>query len=244
MLKHCLTMNQVMLPGPSGMWPAPLHLTLELQEVLLIEQVSPEESRPFLDVAATLRPPLAGQVRHWGKDTFRLPREERYHLRRRIACIAPGQVLLSRLTLGENIALGPCYYEGVTSRSVLLKHAGLLEQLALPPHLHRLPHQVEKEVYLRALWARELVKQPQIILAAVDPTLRLLSGPSQGTAFLQDYLAGRGAATLLLGQSLQPFHSLANRLLRREAGQLTGYALLEHPGRPLTDFLSLVVEEK
>ncbi len=218
-------MNQVMLPGPPGMWPAPLDLTLELQEILLIEQVSPEESRPFLEVAAGLRPPVAGQVRHWGKNAFRLPRAERYHLRRRIACIAPGQVLLSRLTLGENIALGPCYHAGVTSRSVLAKNAGLLEQLALPPYLDLLPHQVGEEVYLRALWARELVKQPEMILAALDQTFALLSGPSQGIAFFQGYLADRGVAALLLGQSLQPFHSMAHRLLQRQAGQLTSGTL-------------------
>ena len=244
MLKYCLTMDQVLLPGPPGMWPAPLDLTLDLQEVVLIEQVSPEEGVPILEVTSAFRPPVAGQVRQWGVDAFSLAREERYHLHRRIGCVAPGQVLLSRLTLGENIALGPCYHEGITYGAVISLNAGLLEQLGLPPFLDLLPHEVEEEVYLRALWARELIKEPEMILAALDESLELLTGEGRGMAFLLDYLATPGVTALLLGQSLQPLHSLAHRILRREAGRLVSHPLPGHQGRPLTDFLPLIVVEK
>jgi ABC-type ATPase involved in cell division len=244
MLKYCLMLNQVILPDPLGLWPAPLELNLELKEILLIEQVGADESAPLLEVAASLRPPVAGQVWHWGTDAFGLAREERYYLSRRIAYIAPGQVLLSRLTLGENIALSPRYYKGLSFRAVLAEHADLLEHLALQPYLTLLPQQVDKDVYLRALWARELIRQPDLILVALDKSWETLLAPSQAILFLQDYLAAQGSPALLTGQSLQNFYPLASRLLRLESGRLIAHPLAEHQGRPLTDFLPLGLGEE
>jgi ABC-type ATPase involved in cell division len=244
MLKYCLSMNQVILPDPRGLWPAPLELHLELNEILLIEKVGADDSAPLLEVASSLRPPEAGQVLHWGLQAFGLAREERYYLRRRIAYLAPGQVLLSRLTLGQNIALSPCYYTGLSSRAVLAEHADLLEQLALKPYLTQLPQQVEKDVYIRALWARELIRQPDLILVALDKAWETILAPSQAILFLQDYLAAQGSAALLTGESLPNFYPLASRLLRLASGRLVPHPLAEHQGRPLTDFLPLVVGEE
>ncbi len=244
MLKYCLQMNQVILPDPLGLWPAPLELTLELTEILLIEKVEAAQSAPLLEVAAFLRPPVAGQVWHWGSDAFSLAREERYHLHRRIAYLAPGQVLLARLTLGENIALSPCYHQGLSSRVVLADHADLLEQLALRPYLPLLPHEVEEDVYVRALFARELIRQPDLILVALDQAWVTILAPSQALLLLQDYLAAQGSAALVVGQPLQDFYPVASRLLRLEAGRLVPHPLPEHQGRPLTDFLPLVMGEE
>ena len=244
MLKNSLVFNQVVLPGPPEMWTAPLDLTLALQEVLLIDRIGPDESAPFLKVASSLRPPVAGEVLHWDLNAFSLSRQELYHLRRRIAYLAPGQVLLSRLTLGQNIALGISFQEGTSYRSVLAGHTDLLERLALQPFLALWPQDVAEEVYVRALWARELIKEPELIVAVLDGAWEPLAAPSQGILLLQDYLAHRRGAALLLGQSLQDFHPLASRLLRRESGRLISHPLSDHPGRPLTDFLPLVLKEE
>jgi ABC-type ATPase involved in cell division len=195
-------------------------------------------------VAASLKPPEAGQVWHWDLDAFSLPREERYRLRRRIAYLVPGQVLLSRLTLGENIALGTCYQEGISTRAVLSGHADLLEHLGLKPYLPLMPDEVDEEVCFRALWARELIKQPELIVAVLGEAWEPHTPPQEGILLLKDYLARRGGAALLLGQALQDFHPLASRLLRQEAGGLLPQPLSEHQGRPLTDFLPLVIGEE
>uniref|UniRef100_A0A7C3V6P1 ABC transporter domain-containing protein n=1 Tax=Desulfobacca acetoxidans TaxID=60893 RepID=A0A7C3V6P1_9BACT len=238
-----MRLEQVLLPGASGPWPAPLDLALELQEVLLIEGPDPEESRPLMAVAASLRAPAAGRVWHWGLEAFKLAREERCLLRRRIAYIAPGQVLIRRLTLAKNIALGPCYYEGISTQEVLAAHAGLLEQLNLQPFLDLLPDEVEAGIYKRALWARELIKEPALILAAMGAWEEPLREAGAGSLVLQEYLASRGGAALLLGRSLEAFYPLASRVLRLQPGRLTSKPLPAHPGRPLTDFLPLVPEQ-
>jgi ABC-type ATPase involved in cell division len=244
MLKYCLLMNQVILPDPLGLWPAPLELTLELKEILLIEKVGADQSAPLLQVASALRPPMVGQAWHWGSDAFNLAREERYYLLRRVAYIAPGQVLLKRLTLGENIALSLCYYQGISSRAALEEHADLLEQLDVRPYLALLPQEVDKDVYIRALMARELIRHPDLIIVALDKTWETILAPSQALLFLQNYLAARGSAALLVGESLPNFHRVASRLLRLESGHLTPYPLEERQGRPLTDFLPLVMREE
>jgi ABC-type ATPase involved in cell division len=243
MLKHCLVFNQAVLPGPPGMWPLPLDLILNLQEVLLIENIGPDESEPLAKVAAALKPLVAGQVWHWDQEAYSLPRSDLFNLRRRIAYLVPGMVLLSRLTLGENIAVGISFHEGTSSRSVLSCYADVLERLGLQPFLSLMPHQVEIKVYIKAIWARELIKQPELIVAVRDEAWEPFSAPNEGILFLQDYLANRRSAALLLGRSLENFHFLASRLLRWEAGRLFPQPLSGRQGRPLTDFLPLVPKE-
>jgi ABC-type ATPase involved in cell division len=244
MIKNCLVLNGVTLPGPPELWSAPLDLTVGLQEVVLIDNIGPDESEPLGEVASTLSQPLAGEVHHWGQDAFSLPREDLYLLRRRIAYLAPHMKLLSRLTLGENIALGPSYYHGTSIRSVLECHAYLLERLTLQPFLALLPQDVDIKVYIKALWARELIKLPELIVAVRHETWEPFSVPNEGILVLQDYLAHRGGAALLLGRSHEQFHHLASRLLRFDSGRLIPQPLEEHQGRPLTDYLPLVMGEE
>jgi ABC-type ATPase involved in cell division len=236
--------NQVTLPGSQDWWAAPVDLTVGLQEVVLIENIGTDECVPLGEVAAILSPPLAGEVRFWDQDADSLSREDFYQLRRRIAYLAPGMKLLNRLTLGENIALGPYYHYGTSIQSVLECHAYLLDRLALAPFLSLLPQDVEIKVYIRALWARELIKMPELIVAVNNDATEPLPVPNEGILILQDYLAHRGGAALLLGRSLETFHHLASRLLRYESGRLIPQPLEERQGRPLTDFLPLVMGEK
>jgi ABC-type ATPase involved in cell division len=244
MIKQCLVLNGVTLPGPPDAWPVPVDLTLGLQEVVLIEHISTAESKPLAAVAASLSRPVVGEVRLWDEDPVSLPREDLFRLRRRIAYLAPGIKLLSRLTLGENIALGPSYHHGTPIPSVLATHARLLEGLALQPFLSQLPQDVDIKVYIRALWARELIKQPELIVAVQDEAWEPFSAPGEGILVLQDYLAKGGGAALILGRSQETFHYLASQLLRFESGRLLPQPLEEHQGRPLTDFLPLVIGEE
>ncbi len=240
MLHYALNLDMVTLSEDAAAWPAPLSLAVALNEVVLIEGVGPAAGDSLLKVAATLASPVAGSATHWGRDAATLPREEFYRLRRRIALISPRQVLLHRLSLGENIALGPCYHLGYTETEALAAHADLLAHLKLQAHLDRFPAQVSAPVYARAVWARELVKGPELILAAISGDLAA-TGEAAGLAtVLRDYLTGSGAAALLLGESLTSFYPLGHRLMGLESGQLRPRPLPEHRARLLTAYLPLV----
>jgi ABC-type methionine transport system ATPase subunit len=240
MLRDALNLERVRLADEATPWPAPLSLAVALNEMLLIEGADPATGEALLDVAATLRAPAAGSLRHWDREAAALPREDLYDLRRRIAYISPRQVLLHRLTLAENIALGPCYHEGVSETEALAAAGDLLEHLKLTAHLNRLPVEVSGAVYARAVWARELAKGPELILAVMAGPLNTPDGAAMLLMVLQDYLAGRGAAAVLVGESLEPFYPLGQRLLVLTSGQLHKRTLLEHRARPLTAYLPLV----
>jgi ABC-type methionine transport system ATPase subunit len=240
MLHYALELDMVTLPGDIGAWPSPLSLAVELNEIVLIEGAGLAAGHPLLEVAATLQSPAAGRLRHWGQDAAALPREELYRLRRRIAYISPRQVLLHRLSLAGNIALGPCYHLGCSESEALGAHADLLERLDLGAHLSRYPAQVSAGVYARAVWARELVKGPELILVMVSGQLTTTAAADMLKAALRDYLARNGAAALLLGESLEAFYLLGHRLLWLESGELRKRPLLEHEARPLTAYLPLV----
>lgn len=240
MLHYALNLELVTLPGPAAAWPAPLSVAVALNEVVLVEGVDPAAAEPFLDVAATLRSPVIGKVRHWGQNAKTLLREELYHLRSRIAYISPQQVLLHRLSLGENIAMGPCYQKGCSESEALEPHAGLLEHLKLQAHLRQFPAQVSAAVYARAVWARELLKEPELILAVLYGEQATAAGAKALFEVLKDYLARFGAAAILLGETLKPFYPLGHRLLGLESGQLLKNPILEYRTRPLTAYLPLV----
>jgi ABC-type methionine transport system ATPase subunit len=237
MLHYALNLELVTLPEAAAAWPTPISLAVALNEVLLIEGANPPSAEPLLDVAAALQSPVGGQVRHWGTNAETLPRAELYHLRSRIAYISPRQVLLHRLSLGANIALAPCYHQGYSESEALGPHADLLELLKLQAHLDRFPGQVSAAVYARAVWARELLKGPELILVALSADS---VAAAMLVAVLRDYLASNGIAAIVLGESLESFYPLGHRLLRLESGQLLKMPLLEHRARPLTAYLPLV----
>jgi ABC-type ATPase involved in cell division len=239
MLHHALNLDLVALPGTNA-WPSPLSLVVAFNEVVLIEGAGPALSQPLLEVAATLLSPVAGHVRHWGRDAALRRRDQLYRLRRRIAYISPWQVLLHLITLGENITLGPCYYQGCREGEALASYAELLEQLELQAHLNQYPPQVTPAIYARAVWARELVKEPELILAVISGDLATTAGSAMLANVLQHYRVRYGTAVLLLGESLEAFYPLGHRLFMLESGRLRKQATLEHRARPLTAYLPLV----
>jgi phospholipid/cholesterol/gamma-HCH transport system ATP-binding protein len=240
MLHHALNLEGISLAEETAAWPASLSLAVELNEVVLLEGAGPEVSLPLMEVVATLQSPAEGRVRHWGLEAAEVSREELFHLRSRMAYLSPRQMLLHRLTLGGNIVLAPCYHQGVSEAEALAAHADLLAQLNLRAHLSRYPAQVPAGVYARAVWARELVKEPELILAVIAGELATPAGATLLATVLQDYLAWHGGAAMLAGESLEPFYPLGHRLLVLEGGELRKQPLLEHRARPLTAYLALV----
>ena len=116
----------------------------------------------------------------------------------------------------------------------------MLELLELQTHLSQYPPQVSAAIYDRAVWARELVKGAELILAVISGDLATTAGTAMLATVLREYLSRYGAAVLLLGESLEAFYPLGHRLLLLESGQLRKRTILEHRARPLTAYLPLV----
>lgn len=240
MWRYSLILEHITLPPPFGSWPESFELRLGLTEVLLIEGAGAEDAQTLLDVAATLSEPAQGRVHLWGKEISTLTRQELYNLRRQIAYVHPKQALLHYLTLGENIGLGPAYHLGMTLSETLREHAPLIEHLGLEPFLSRHPSEISQAIYTRALWARELVKLPELLLAIVEESPGTADTQRMILTLLEDYLDKQGVSVILAGHSLTAFHHLAHRILKLEVGRIRERQLLERGGRPLIAYLPLV----
>lgn len=240
MWRYSLILEHITLPPPFGNWPESFELRLDLTEVLLIEGASAEDGQTLLDVTATLNEPAQGRVHLWGKEISTLTRRELYNLRRQIAYVHPRQVLLHYLTLAENIGLGPAYHLDIPLSAILREHASLIGHLGLEPFLSRYPSEISQAVYTRTLWARELVKQPELILAIVEESPGTADTQRMILTLLEDYLDKQEVSIILAGHSLGAFHHLAHRILKLEPGQIRERQLLERGGRPLIAYLPLV----
>jgi ABC-type transporter Mla maintaining outer membrane lipid asymmetry ATPase subunit MlaF len=240
MLRYSLEMERVRLPDHPPEWPVLLDLKLGLDEVLLMEGVSWEGVAAFWPVAATLAYPLKGKVLHWGKSRADLPQTELFRLRRQIAYLAPGQVLLQHLTLGENIALAISYYQNLATSQVLAGQEEFLESLGLRPYLRRMPAQLPPDLYWRGIWARELAKGPELVLACLDGPGWIPKNRAVLQEALMDYIARNEGAVLLAGPDLTPFYHLGHRLLRPSAGVFSERLLLQSWNNSPVDFFPLV----
>ncbi len=240
MWRYSLILEHITLPPPFGNWAESFELRLGMTEVLLIEGASAEDGQTLLDVAATLTEPGQGQVRLWGREISTLRRQELYNLRRQLAYVHPKQSLLHSLTLAENIGLGSAYHLGQNLSDTLREHAPLIKHLGLEPFLSRRPSELSQAAYTCALWARELVKLPELILAVVEESPGTAGTQRLILTLLEEYLDQRGAAVILAGHSLTAFHHLAHRILKLSAGKIRERRLLERGGRPLIAYLPLV----
>ena len=135
---------------------------------------------------------------------------------------------------------GPLLLRGMLGSGGLGAPRRLAGAAGTPGHLTSYPTQVSAATYARAVWARELVKGPELILAVIAGEMATTAGAAMLVNILREYLARYGAAALLLGESLEPFYPLGHRLFRLESGQLRQRTSLEHRVRPLTAYLPLV----
>jgi ABC-type lipoprotein export system ATPase subunit len=204
-----------------------------------MEGIGVKEAENLAAVAATLEPLAAGELTLWGRDVKDVSRTELFELRRRIALITPQQVLLHRLTLAENLTLGPAYHQGSSEASILEQNTPLLQRLELQDHLQSFPPQLPDHLVHRALWARELMKEPDLILAVIGDPLSPGDQQRLMAPLLKDLVSLQKTAILLMGRSLRAFHPLAHRLLRFKDGRFQEHRFLEHDSRPLVGFLPL-----
>lgn len=240
MLRYSLIMHQVALPDLPPDWPVPLDLQLELNEVLLLEGVGWNDARSFWQAAATLAEPARGEVLHWGRTRDQLTRPDLFLVRKQIAYISSGQVLLQHLNLGENIALALCYHQGITVSQALEEQREFLDRLGLGPFLHWLPAKLPPNIYWLGIWARELIKGPELILACLEGPGWMARNQEVLREVLEEYIAKGRGAFILGGRDLSFFYPKAHRLLRPVAGSFSETHLLQSREKSPVTFFPLV----
>ncbi|AEB09396.1 hypothetical protein Desac_1541 [Desulfobacca acetoxidans DSM 11109] len=243
LLHTSLVLSEVVAPELKVSRHGPVSLTVGLQEFVLLAGLTAREADYLLRLAATLRPPSGGRIFHWGQDLFSLPRNALYLWRARLAFVSPFQSLLPRLTVLENITLSQTLLTGRSPDEVASQHQVLLNRLDLMPFLADHPRTLPVRAYHLALWARELLKQPELILGLLPSSEDLYGGPPLTLyllPLLQEFHARRRGAILLAGPDLASFYHAADRLVRCREDVWQGEPLPGRANQPLIDYLNLL----
>jgi len=130
---------------------------------LLLAEVL-RNSRTLLYVCATLLEPTSGQISWFGQPAEPLNEKKALALRRRIGFIHRESRLISNMTILDNITLGLLYYRNISPREADFEVEGLLDRLGLLEHRNSRPAEVSYEKGRLAVYARELAKNPKLLL--------------------------------------------------------------------------------
>jgi ABC-type transporter Mla maintaining outer membrane lipid asymmetry ATPase subunit MlaF len=134
----------------------------------------------LLRVCATQYPPTSGTVSAFGKVTNEMGFRELLLIKRHIGFVERISSLISNITLLENITLGLRYHDNL-SKAEARRHAhSFILRLGLIEHINDRPAHIPPEKLKMALFCRELVVGPRIII---------LERPSYGLSRAElDYL--------------------------------------------------------
>lgn len=118
----------------------------------------------LLKICATLLSPTSGQVSWFGYSAKQMGKREFYGLRRRIGLVHRETSLISNMTILDNVSLGLQYHKELSQEAAYervtewLKHFEIYEDRMLRPA------ELTFEQRRLAVYARELAKEPQLIL--------------------------------------------------------------------------------
>jgi len=158
--------------SPENLVKAVLDVNLEIPrgEFLIITGRSGSGKTTLLNLAAGLTRPTSGGVSVDGKDLWKLTDRQQALLRnQKIGFVFQFPSLLPSLTTLENVALPTLFGSNHTQSSVYQRSSDLLEKLGLGDKLVSYPRQLSAGQQQRAVIARALLNQPEVLLAD-EPT--------------------------------------------------------------------------
>jgi ABC-type multidrug transport system ATPase subunit len=111
-----------------------------------------------------LAPADHGRIVWFGLQRRRPKLNDLVSMRRRIGLVHRTTRLVSNITLLENLVLGAVYYENTPFRRAALAARPLMERFGLHVHAEKRPDDIPYEMYRRAVYVRELIKSPELML--------------------------------------------------------------------------------
>jgi ABC-type transporter Mla maintaining outer membrane lipid asymmetry ATPase subunit MlaF len=186
-----------------------------------------------LKLLAGLVAPSAGEVRVLGEEPHSLSYEGARAYRRRVGYAFESTGLIGNMTLGENIGLALAYEDERhdTAQLIADKVKDIAEELRIERHLSEMPFRANGSVKKRALLARALVREPELLLCD-EPQVGLTPKEARLVSNAIERRRLRGGLTVVFADHdghLDPFVVL--RVVYLENGRL----LLSPSLRPPTD---------
>lgn len=147
-----------------------IHLEVKEGQKLAIFPSPYGPAANLIKIFATLEEPNRGGLRLFGEKVDFSDEIQLLQLRRKIAMVHGESVLISNLTVIENVTLGVCYHENRKLREVEGEVMDLLRRLNLEKDCLERPSTVDHYKRRRAIYAMELMKRPRVVL--LDQPLR------------------------------------------------------------------------
>jgi ABC-type ATPase involved in cell division len=118
----------------------------------------------LLKICATLIQPTNGTIAWFGRSPGELEEQGLHQVRRRIGFVHRETSLISNMTILDNISLGIQYHEELTREQAYDRITEVLKQFELYEYRFLRPAELTFEQRRLAVYARELVKNPQLYL--------------------------------------------------------------------------------
>jgi len=137
---------------------------LEAGERLVVLADPHRHGEVLLRICATLISPTGGEISWCGRSHHEIQDPERYELRRRIGLVYRGSSLISNMALLDNVTLGLQYHENVSREAAYERASEWLGRLGLAEHRFVRPADLSPGGRRLAVYAREFVKRPEILV--------------------------------------------------------------------------------
>lgn len=180
-------------------------------------------SADLLQICATLLQPTQGEIHLEGKPILFDREIDLLAMRRKIAYFSWATALISNLTLLQNISLGWAYHHNRSMHDTWEEGEKFLNYFRIHDYRNMRPTEVSAEVSRRTMCARELSKNPVLIL--VDSVIESLSPEGQNLFIsrVEKYMRETGSSLLLASSSpvsLALLASLTTRTCTLENGKI------------------------
>lgn len=177
----------------------------------------------LLKICATLIPPTKGRIRWFGHSAERMKKHEFFRLRRRIGLVHRETSLISNMTVLDNISLGLQYHENILQEEAYERVKELLERFELFEYRFLRPAELTFEERRLAVYARELVKEPQLFFLehpSLDFGERVVSLLME---IFQACITDQGCAFLVASINPEVISRWGDRVLVLDEGRCTHF---------------------
>lgn len=165
-----LTLAEIRLTlGRDGTMTAPLVLTVQPDELVLLDLGGPEQAAAFADAVCGLVEPHDGRVAFLGRDWRNEPPSKADALRGRIGRLHGTDPWLPWMTVAENLLLAPLYHTRLPRETLLARAAQLAHRFGLPGVPLGYPETLGASDLARAALVRAFLGPKRLVILE-DPT--------------------------------------------------------------------------